>query len=145
MTRALFRPATRIRIYCPVGDATLDAFRASNWAVMEADETLAAMLAILRDANPLGDFGLYKGVAEISAGVETFIPTADAQPTAGDAGSVAMSATLILTSYVAADCSHDQLATLVGQLCDAHPWEIPVIEVCPVQLAVRKNHIKTLV
>jgi hypothetical protein len=44
---------------------------------------LGGMLAIVRGDNPLGDFGLYRGVVELHPGWENFEPTAGATPTLG--------------------------------------------------------------
>lgn len=95
------------------------------------------MLAIIRAENPLGDFGLYKGVVEISTGFESFSPTAEAKPTSGGAGEVAVSPTVIITTYIRDDAPEELVAASLNELVAAHPWEVPVIEVFQTSLVGR--------
>ncbi len=111
------------------------ALLAGDFASIERDPTASLMLAIIRADNPLGDFGLYRGVFEVSFGLEGFIPAADAQPTLGRAGAAALSPTLIITTYAAADADPSAVDAAIEALVRAHPWEIPVIELADVALA----------
>lgn len=137
MTR--LRDATLVRIHVPVAPATLAAMLAGDGEAAERDETLAAILAVIRDGNPLGDFGLYGGVVEIAPGWESFRSGADARPTLGAAGESSLSPTVILTTY--APCAPDDPALLaaIDRLLDVHPWEVPVIEVTATRLAQRSS------
>jgi len=126
-----------IRVYCPVAAATLTALIAGDVAVTERDPTLAAMLAIVRDDNALGDFGLYRAVAELSPGWELFTPTAAARPTLGAAGSSQASATVVLNIHVDATIDDAALDPLLDRLLAAPPWEVPVIELSSAALLMR--------
>ena len=132
------RPARTVRIHCPVEAATLQAMLAGQADAAMRDPALAAMLAIIRADNVLGDFGSYKGVVEIGLGFESFIPAVEARPAYGTAGAPAISPTVILTTYVAAEASDAAIAVALDSLMAAHPWEVPVIEVAPTTLVVRR-------
>lgn len=128
------RRAVAVKVHCPVTAQTLAALIAGDEAALERDPTAAAILAVIRADNPLGDFGLYKGVCEITPGWESFQPGPDARPTLGAAGARSLSPTAILTTY--ADAEAD-LSTALDALMAAHPWEVPVIELSDVELLVR--------
>lgn len=132
MTR--WRDSLAVKVHCPVASETLAAILAGDAAALERDAAASAILAILRDANALGDFGAYEGVVEIAPGWEGFQPTAQAQPTLGTAGERALSPTVILTTYAPADADID---AALGELLAAHPWEVPVIECYPTRLLLR--------
>ncbi len=127
------RAVTTIRIFCPVQPVTLAMLLSAGAAAMDDDPVLGAMLAILREDGPLGDFGVYRNVIEIAPGWESFRPTADANPTSGTAGEVALSPTVVLTTYVAADAVDAVLTRIMA----AHPWEIPVVEIGSARLLMR--------
>ena len=131
------RDATLVRIHVPVAAETLAAMLAGDGAVAERDPVLAAVLAVIRDDNPLGDFGLYKGVFELSPGWESFQPGADAKPTLGAAGQMTLSPTAVVAVH--APCSPDDpaFAAALDRIVEIHPWEVPVIEIVPVRMAVR--------
>lgn len=132
----LFRRAvTQIRIHCPVASETLAALMAGDLEAIERDPTSAAMLAIIRADNPLGDFGLYQGVFETAFGLEGFIPAVGARPTLGAAGAATLSPTVTITTYAAAEADPAAVNAAIEALVHAHPWEIPVIEVAQVELA----------
>ena len=130
------RAASAIIIYCPCDPVTFGYFNAGDVGVIDRDPVVAAMLTIIRD-HGMGDFGSYHAVVEISAGIERFLPTAEARPTLGQVGERTMSPTITLTTYVAADWPADRLDAALGALIDAHPWEVPVIEVRPTRLMTR--------
>ena len=131
------RAARALRIHCPASAETVAAIRTGRSEAIEADPAIAPLLAIIRGDNPLGDFGLYKGVVEIALGLESFIPTAGAQPTAGSAGAISLLPTVVLTTYIADEAPQTQISAALAALLAAHPWEAPVIELCPVELLRR--------
>lgn len=131
------RPVHILRIYCPVARETMQAMAAGDPAAMVRDPTLAAMLAIIRADNPLGDFGLYRSVVELAPGWELFTPGPAARPTLGTAHANQASPTAILTVHIAADVPDDALDSVLDQLLAAHPWEIPVIEMMRAALLTR--------
>ena len=122
------RRARKVRIHCPLDQGVFAALLGGEGEAIERDPTAAKMLAIIRADNPLGDFGAYKGVVEISFGLESFTPTADAAPALGVAGRPAISPTAILTTYVDEGADPELVRAALRQLATAHPWEIPVIE-----------------
>lgn len=128
------RRAVAVKIHCPISALTFTALLNGNGDAIERDPAAAAMLAVIRADNPLGDFKLYNGVCEISPGWESFQPGPDAKPTMGSAGERPLSPTAIITTYADADAD---LAPALDALMAAHPWEIPVIELSEVQLLVR--------
>jgi hypothetical protein len=123
------RAARTVRIYCPISPQTYAALLAGELSALEGDPHAAALLAIIRGDNPLGDFDLYRGVFELSFGIEGYTPTERAQPTAGASGRASLSPTAIITTYVDAALSASELSALIETLVRAHPWEVPVIEV----------------
>lgn len=133
------RPAMTIRIRCPVRAETWRALVAGDFAALKRDAAAGAMIAIIRSDNPLGDFGLYRGVFEISLGIEGFTPTAEARPTAGAADAATLSPTVTITTYAHAGADRTAMDTALAALVAAHPWEVPVIEVwdAGMRLAVR--------
>lgn len=128
------RRAVAVKIHCPVSALTFDALLNGDGDAVEHDPAAAAMLAVIRADNPLGDFKLYRGVCEISPGWESFQPGPGAEPTMGSAGERALSPTAIITTYADADAD---LAPALEALMAAHPWETPVIELSEVQLLER--------
>ncbi len=133
------RDAKAIKIHCPVDRGTLDLVAAGRFSSIGNDTALSAILSILRDDNPLGDFGIYKSVIELSAGWELFVPGTAANPTLGDAGVSTASPTVILSVYVPGDARADAISTALHAIMAAHPWEVPVIEVRDVALLVRDS------
>lgn len=132
-----FRPARALRIHCPVAEPVLARLLAGDRQALEDDPALAAMLAIVRGDNPLGDFGLYRGVMELAPGWELFTPTATARPTAGAADENAVSSTVILTVHLPHDAPQDRIDAAIGAILRAHPWEVPVIELTETRLVTR--------
>jgi hypothetical protein len=131
------KPALRVAVHVPVAAETLAALLAGNRGALEADPVMARMLAILRAPGALGDFGVYHGVAEIGLGWETFAPSPDANPTLGAAGQIEHSPTVTLVSWIPAEAPPEAIDTALDALMDAHPWEVPVIEVTETRLLVR--------
>lgn len=129
--------ALRVAVHVPVAAETLSALLAGNRSVLESDPVMARMLAILRSPGALGDFGVYHGVAEIGLGWETFAPSPEANPTLGAAGKIEHSPTVTLVSWIPAEAPAEAIDTALAALMDAHPWEVPVIELTETRLLVR--------
>ncbi|QUD88048.1 hypothetical protein [Phenylobacterium montanum] len=123
------RRVRAIRIHCPISRETFVALAAGRLEAIEQDPVAAPILALIRADNELGDFGLYKGVFEISLGLEGFTPTAEADPTLGEGGGNTLSPTAVIKTYVDEAVGEDQLSALLSALAGLHPWQIPVIEV----------------
>lgn len=134
---ASLRPARAVRIYCPVRLETLRRLAAGESDALYADPVLGRMLTIIRAENPLGDFGLYKGVVEISTGFESFRPTAEAKPASGEPGQLTVSPTVIITTFIRDDAPEELVAASLNELVAAHPWEVPVMEMFQTSLVER--------
>lgn len=138
MTR--LRDATMVRIHVPIDAATLARMLSGDaTASLEADRVLAAVLKVIRDGSPLGDFTLYSGVAEIAPGWEVFHSGPNASPTLGKAGTSSFSPTAIVTTYAFCRPHDPALLGVIDRVLEVHPWEVPVIEVTPAQLAWREG------
>ena len=133
------REVTVVRVHVPVAPETLAAMLAGDGSAGERDPVLSQVLGVIRADNPLGDFGLYRGVAEIGLGWETFQPGTDASPALGKAGEQSLSPTVTVTVHT--PCTPDDPAFIAatGALLAVHPWEVPVIEIARVKLAVRNR------
>ena len=129
--------ALRVAVHVPVAAETLAALLAGQRGALESDPVMARMLAILRAPGALGDFGIYHGVGEIGLGWETFAPSPDANPTLGSAGAVEHSPTVTLVSWIPSDAPAEAVDAALAALMDAHPWEVPVIEVTETRLLMR--------
>jgi hypothetical protein len=119
----------RLVVYVPVDEASQGLTVVSAIAVRE-------ILRTFRESGFAGSVGTYKAVAEISSGVETFVPTADSAPVHGvaDVASTVPSARLV--TYIPPGTSPEDVDRLVGAVASVHPWEHPVIEVDRVSLWV---------
>lgn len=126
-----------MRVYCPIEAETLTAMLTGDASAIESDPTLSTILRIIRDDNPLGDFGIYKSVVEIAPGWELFTPAGAARPALGEAGSSSTSPTAILTIYVDAGASASAISTALSHVMEEHPWEVPVIEMNETVLLTR--------
>ena len=135
------RAAFKVLVHCPVSRDTFAALLRGELAAVETDVNAAAVLAVIRGANPLGDFDLYRGVFEVSLGLEGFTATNRATPTAGAAGANTLSPTVIITIYIDAAADQALVHDALRQLMNAHPWETPVIEFDdrPTNLLLRKR------
>lgn len=123
------RAVQSLKVHCPVDRRTLVALSAEQIPIIEAGSALAKILDIVKGQEALGDFGLYKSVVELSAGWEIFTPTPDAKPTLGSADSMSISATAILTIYIPEEVSPTIVSEAIDAIMEAHPWEVPVIEI----------------
>lgn len=130
----------RVRIldvHVPVSAATLASLAAGDATALDREPALSAMLAIVRDGGPLGDFGAYRGVVELRLGWEIFTPADDARPTLGAAGAESRSPTVILHIHIPAEGDSELADAAIARVLEAHPWEIPVIEISTAELLVR--------
>lgn len=134
-----YRKVRVIRASWPVDPATLRAALAGDMPALETDASFARLLAILRDDACLGNFGQYRGVAEVTPCWELFEPQPGAVPAQGEVGHRQASTNLLVTLHVDAAVSQDQFDAVVTRLVDAHPWEVPVIEVSDAVLALRPD------
>jgi hypothetical protein len=136
---ALRRLVRRVTVRCPVAAETMAALLRGETRALETDAHAARILAVIRGKNPLGDFGLYRGVFEATLGIEGFMPTAGAVPTVGQAGVSSLSPTVSITTYLDAGTPAAAVDAALDALLAAHPWEIPVIELDrePIELPLR--------
>lgn len=134
-----FRDARAVRVHCPISEEAYAALGRGDATALADDSVAGPLLAILRGDGPLGDFGLYRGVAAIIPAIETFVPTAAAEPADGSAGQPNHVAMAVLHSWIDAAMPDDAIAALVGRIAAIHPWELPVIEIgAPVRLLVSR-------
>ena len=126
--------ARRITIYCPIAPATVAAIARGDPTALLHDPRAAGVLALIERSPDLGNFGRYKGVYEIGFGAEAFTPEPDARPTVGAAGKRTLSPTAAITTYVPSAISTARLVAWLAAVADAHPWEVPVIDVIEIQL-----------
>lgn len=126
-----------LRLSWPVDPATLSALQSGDTGALEGDASFARLLAALRADNPLGDFGSYQAVAEVTPCWELFQPQGDAQPTLGVAGQRQVSTNLMVTIHVAAETPETEFEAVLDWLVALHPWEVPVIEISQAELALR--------
>lgn len=110
---------------------------AGDFAAIAPDCALARIIAIVREDGPLGDFGIYRSVIELAAGWELFTPGADASPTLGSAEAHTASPTAILTLYIPQGSADEAVSCAISAIMDAHPWEVPVIEMTATSLLMR--------
>ncbi|MHA6718371.1 hypothetical protein ACX40Y_02855 [Sphingomonas sp. RS6] len=122
------RQVKRLRVHCPMAPESWRRLMAGDHTALADDPAIGAILAIARDDTPFGDFGLYRGVVELSPGWEIFTPGAHARPALGAAAQETVSPTLILTFHVPADADPAAIDATVDRILAAQPWEIPVIE-----------------
>lgn len=126
-----------MRIYCPIDQATLAALMEGRAPPIEQNGSLSAIIGVVRSDTPLGDFDNYKSVIELAPGWEMFTPDATARPTLGQAGSHAASPTAILTIYIPGNVADEAVSRAIDRIMDAHPWEVPVIEISETSLVAR--------
>jgi hypothetical protein len=139
-TPALLRSVRRIRVYCPIESETLAAIAAGDVAAVASDPVAGPLLNFIERCPDCGNFGSYRGVAEVSIGVEAFTPVKGATPTAGLIGERCHSPTVAITTYVGADLDSARFAEIMAGLASLHPWEVPVIEVTVAALRMSDEH-----
>ncbi|MDX3113636.1 MULTISPECIES: hypothetical protein [Streptomyces] len=132
------RTVRTIKVYWPVAEATLAACAQGDLDALRADGSFASLLRVLEASPELGDFGVYDDVFEVALGAEGFTVRPGARPSLGSVGGRVLSSTLAVTTYVDAAADDDTLSQVLARLADAHPWEIPVIELsAPLDLVSR--------
>jgi hypothetical protein len=136
---AKFRTVKVLRLSWPVAAGTFAALMSGDATALETDPWFAKLLGPLRASNPLGDFGAYQAVAEVSPCWELFKPTPEARPTLGEPDAAQVSTNLMVTVHVLGNTSEEQFEALLDALMAGHPWEVPVIEVSEVRLLVRDD------
>lgn len=135
--RHAIRAAKVLRIYCPLDDQTRRLVAAGNLAEIDKASALGSMLEIIGREGPLGDFGAYRSVVELSPGWELFTPGPQARPTLGTPGKAEISATAVLTVYMDGHASDADVAQAIDAIMAAHPWEVPVVELTETSLVMR--------
>jgi hypothetical protein len=119
----------RLVVYIPIGDADdQDAGNTAASRLMES-RSVRSVLRVLQNTGYAGAVGNYKAVAEISAGLETFVPTASSNPAHGSEGVAAVVPSARLVTYLPSSTPAEELSRLTDEIATAHPWEHPVIEV----------------
>lgn len=131
------RKARVLRLSWPVEPVTLAALQSGIPGALETDPSFSRLLAALRADNPLGDFGLYQAVAEVTPCWELFQPQGGANPTLGTAGQPQVSTNLMVTIHVDAEAPVAEFEAVLDWLVALHPWEVPVIEISEAELALR--------
>jgi hypothetical protein len=126
--------AFRLTVHCPVGSATYAAILRGDYSPLREDPGTARVLALIEASAELGNFGLYRGVCEISPCVEAFTPQPESRPAVGAAGERSATSAVAIATYIDGTVSQERLDQLVAGLAAVHPWELPVIEVQGVRL-----------
>ena len=126
--------ARRITVYCPVSRDGWLALLAGDATRLETEPGIAPLFDVLRSHPEFGSLGPYRSVYEVTGGHESFTPGAGARPTLGRPGEVSTTVSVAVTTYVSGAHSEARLAELVRALAQAHPWELPVIEVTDVRV-----------
>lgn len=117
----------KLRVHWPVSAETFTTLLNDTAQGYESDD-LRALRNVIETTPELGDFGDYTDVVEMSFGLESFLVGTAANATLGAAGERCMSPTLAVTTYMRADLHPARIEEILSELVDAHPWEIPVIE-----------------
>ena len=131
---ATFAAVRRIVVYCPINAETLAAVARGDVSALARDGAAGRILSYIEGCPDLGAFGSYRGVCEVSIGIEAFTPATGATPTSGRVGERSHSPTAAITTYAHESVADERLDTLLADLTALHPWEIPVIEVAMVTL-----------
>ncbi|UYY76391.1 hypothetical protein [Sphingomonas sp. R1] len=130
------RPVEILTLHVPVAAETLRSLATGDHACIDGEPALSAILAIVREANPLGDFGVYRSVVELGLGWELFTPAGSARPTLGVADTESRSPTVILRIHLPAE-DRALADAAITRILAAHPWETPVIERSTADLLIR--------
>lgn len=128
-----------VRLSWPVEAGTFAALMSGDSAALETDPWFGRLLARLRANNPLGDFGAYQAVAEVSPCWELFKPGHGTLPALGEPGAPQISTNLMVTVHVPGETPAEVFESLLDELVAEHPWEVPVIEVSESDLLVRSR------
>jgi len=124
----------KLTVYCPIAATTLSALARGELDALALDASAAPILRFLEGCPELGALGAYRGVCEVTIGLEAFTPVAGAQPTVGEIGQPSRGATAAITTYAKATLPAERLEALVAEIIRLHPWELPVIELSQVAL-----------
>ncbi len=126
--------AHRITIHVPASREAWLALLGGDASRLEHDQNVLPLFRMLRAHSEFGALGPYRNVYELSGGHESFTPGHEAKPTFGNPGETSTTASVVITTYVSQSVSQTRIAELVAALAAAHPWELPVIEVCEVRV-----------
>lgn len=126
--------AKRITVHCPASVAAQAAYLAGDLERLEGESPFDALFSVLRNHIDFGSIGPYRSVFELSMGRETFVPGPGADPAAGTLDKRASLGTIMITTYVSGETGAQRIAELVAMLAEAHPWELPVIELADVDI-----------
>jgi hypothetical protein len=124
----------RLAVYVPIPEIDERACRD-----IVSTNAVQALLQILRKYDFAGNVGTYNGVAEISWGAETFVPTQASSPTKGAVNVPTDVVSARLVTYIPITTPREELDTLIEEMASAHPWEHPVLEVDRVSLWMLKS------
>ncbi|MFF3390181.1 hypothetical protein ACFYW1_04505 [Streptomyces sp. NPDC002669] len=122
------RSVRSVRVYWPVTGETLAALGAGHTETLRDDAAFGSLLQVLRSSPCAGDFGVYSDVFEVCVGVEGFTTEPGARPAFGSVGDSSLSPTLTVTVHIDARTPDDEVSHVLGRILDAHPWEVPVVE-----------------
>ncbi|MAC10816.1 MAG: hypothetical protein CMN74_01005 [Sphingorhabdus sp.] len=131
------RAVRALKVYCPIDREALAPLMRGELPTAAQAGAFTAIIDLIRADNPLGDFGIYRSVIELTTGLESFTPGPDARPTLGEAGTAALSPTAILTVYIPSDAPQAAVDRAIDAILAAHPWEVPVIELSGTVLITR--------
>ncbi len=120
-----------VRVHCPVSTVGLARLQAGDGAAIADEPALAAIVALVRGSDVLGAIGAYRGVVELGFGLESFVPGESAVPTTGRVGQAEVVPCVTVKSYAVVGAD---LGPVLAAIAEAHPWEVPVIEVSEVEL-----------
>ncbi len=120
-----------VRVHCPVSAVGLARLQAGDGAAIADEPALAAIVALVRGSDVLGAIGGYRGVFELGFGLESFVPGVGTTPVTGRIGQAEVVPGVVVKSYAAIGTD---LGPVLAAIAEAHPWEVPVIEVGEVEL-----------
>ena len=132
------RRVRTVRAHWPLEEGTWDALVAGRLADVRDDAYVRRVEELLDSEPALGDFGEYRSVFEASLGIEAFSVGSGARPARGTSGERTFSPTAAFVLYVDAALPEADLDRILSKLVDAHPWEVPVIEVLGVSEVVAR-------
>lgn len=85
---------------------------------------------LLQTSDPVGRVGKYTAVYQLGLAVEGYTPGEGSDPGVGVIGESEIVKTITFLTYVDKEIvSEEKLHKFLGELCELHPYEHPVIEV----------------
>jgi len=123
------RPVSRITIRCPISAECRAALVAGQRDAIYEDRYLGPLMRYLDGHATLGDFGRYRGVRELTLGLEIFRPVDGSSPTVGTPGERSLLDAVTVVTYLEQGVSDARLDQILAEIAALHPWEIPVIEI----------------